>query len=154
VRSGPAWRASAREQQRQAKAATHRQRKFYFGPLLIFVFLVIELLLGTRILFQATSQNPEWWPFALDLKLTEFLVSPFRDLRPEPEMKETGIVEFATLVAFEAYLVTALALIFLIQLVHISAWFVRRGRRDRRARLSVVEPAAMAEQEPAQAEAA
>jgi hypothetical protein len=141
VRSGPAWRASAREQQRQAEVTTHKPRKLYIGPLVIIVFFVIEMLIGTRILFQATSQNPNWWPFALDLKLTDVLVSPFRDIQAEPEVKQTGVVEFAALVAFEAYLIAALALLFLIQVVHILAWFVRRGRRGRTPALAVVETA-------------
>ena len=140
VRSGPAWRASAKEQQRRPEASTQRHPKFYIGPLVIFAFLVIEMLLGTRILFQATSQDPNWWPFALDLKLTDVLIQPFRDIRPEPEVKETGVVEFAVLVAFEAYLIAALVLLFVIQVVHILAWFVRRGRRHPLPVISTIEP--------------
>jgi hypothetical protein len=154
VRSGPAWRASAKEQQRQAQATKRPPRKLYIGPLIIAIFLVIEMLLGTRILFQATSQDPTWWPFAWNLKLTDVLISPFLDVRPEPTVKETGVVEFATLVAFEAYLIAALALLLLIQVVHIFAWIFRRGRRSNRPVLTVIEGSPLAAEEPSQAEAA
>jgi hypothetical protein len=143
VRTGPAWRASAREQQRHARALRDGPRKFYVGPLLILLFLGIEALLGARIVGQATSQSADVWPFSFVFWLTDFLVQPFRDIRPEPALKETGIVEFATLIAFEAYLVAFLVLIFLIQVVHISAWFVRRARRRAQASLATVEPVAV-----------
>ncbi|MGE0058568.1 MAG: hypothetical protein AB7P33_14745 [Dehalococcoidia bacterium] len=139
AQTGPAWRASARETQRQA-TRTRGHRKFYTGPILILLFIVVELLLIGRIAGQATSQDPQWSPFATLLWLTDYLVLPFRDLRPEPALKDTGVVEFATLVAVEAYLVAFLALIFLIQLVHICAWFVRRSRRNNRPTLSTVDP--------------
>lgn len=141
ARTGPAWRASAHEQQLHAGTLRHGARKFYTGPLLILLFLAIEALLGARIVGQATSQDPAIFPFSFVFWLTDLLVLPFRDLRPEPAIKETGIVEFATLVAFEAYLVAFLVLIFLIQVVHITAWFVRRSRRRSRPALVTVEQA-------------
>jgi hypothetical protein len=118
--------------------------------------VLVEALLATRIAGQATSQDPDWWVFGGLLTLTDVLVSPFRDIKPEPSFKETGVVEFATLVAFEAYLVAGLALIFLIQLVHIGAWFVRRARRSSKPALTLmepvlVEPAAVPQQEGSQA---
>jgi hypothetical protein len=138
ARTGPAWRASAREQQQQAAGSKHGPRKFYTGPILIVIFLGIEVLLGTRIIGQATSQAPDVFPFSAVFLTTDYLVLPFRNLRPEPDWKETGIVQFATLVAFEAYLIAFLALIFLVQVVHIAAWFVRRGRRNASAKLAAV----------------
>ena len=143
ARTGPAWRASAREQQRHARALRHGQRKFYAGPLLILLFLGVEALLGARIAAQATSQSSDLMPFSFVFWLSGYLVQPFRDIRPDPALKETGIVEFSTLVAFEAYLVFFLVLIFLIQVVHISAWFVRRARRRETPVLSSVETLAL-----------
>ncbi len=144
ARSFPAWRSRARSQpQHQAKDRVARKpRKLYIGPLLVMAFIVIEASLATRIAGQMTSQDPSWWAFGGLLAGTDVLVAPFRDLRPEPAMKETGVVEFSTLVAFEAYLVAFLALIFLIQLTHISAWFVRRARSGRRRRpaLALIHP--------------
>jgi hypothetical protein len=147
ARTGPAWRASAHEQQQHARTLRHGARKFYTGPLLILLFLAIEALLGARIAGQATSQNPAIFPFSFVFWLTDFLVLPFRNLQPEPAIKETGIVEFATLVAFEAYLVAFLVLIFLIQVVHITAWFVRRSRRRSGPVLVTVEQAPVSTQQ-------
>jgi len=106
-------------------------------------FIVIEALLATRIAGQATSQDPNWRVFGGLLTITDFLVAPFRDLRPEPVTKPTGVVEFSTLVAFEAYLVGFLVLIFLLQLTRISAWFIRRSRKPRRPSPTVVETPAL-----------
>lgn len=125
---GPAWRESARKQRKEAMARRRGARKFYTGPALIVVFAGIQLLLAARILGQVTSQDPSWWPFAAVLFVSDILVQPFRSIQAEPALKQTGVVEFASLVAFEAYLVAFLTLIFLIQVVHIGAWFVRRNR--------------------------
>ena len=155
ARPGRAWLARARpQQQRAAKTrVARRRRKLYIGPLLIMTFIVIEALLATRIAGQATSQEPNWWVFGGILTVTDVLVAPFRNLQPEPIVKDTGVVEFSTLVALEAYLVGFLALIFLIQLVHIGAWFFRGGRRSSKPALALMEsqPAAIGlEQESSQ----
>lgn len=127
--AGPEWRSSARRYDRSRYRAERARRKLYTGPILIAIFAAIEGLLALRILGQATSADTSSSLFRPVMVITDLLVAPFRDLRPEHTAKDTGIIEFSSLVAFEAYLVIGLALIFLIQVTRIAAWFITRKRR-------------------------
>lgn len=127
--AGPEWRSSARRYDRTRYRPERGRRKLYTGPLLVALFATIEGLLALRILGQATSTDPSSFPFRPVVALTNLLVAPFRNLRPEYTAKETGIIEFSSLMAFEVYLVAGLALIFLIQVTRITAWYVTRKRR-------------------------
>src|SRR6266540_3771203 len=73
---------------------------------------VIEALLGLRLWVQL-SNSPISGTTVLLMDVTNKLVSPFRSLDGVVPIKQTGILEFATLAAIEAYLVLALALVLL-----------------------------------------
>ena len=142
ARSGSLWRSrtATPEERGSDPASVKRRRKFYVGPLLMMVFVSIEALIATRIVGQATAQNPDWWVFGAVLTITDFLLQPFRDIRPEPALKETGVVEFTAILAFEAYLVAFLALIFLVQATRSCAWLLRSVQTPRHRALRVAEP--------------
>jgi hypothetical protein len=89
------------------------------GRLMWFLVLggiFVESLLAFRLWTQIRGQDVSSGLSGLAFEMSGFFVSPFRELEPTQPIKETGIIEFATLVAMEAYLIVAvggLVLLFL-----------------------------------------
>lgn len=78
------------------------------------VGLTIEALLGLRVWAQISNHSLHGGPLGLVFGLTDLLVQPFRSFEPSQPIRETGIIEIATLVAMEAYLIGTLALFFML----------------------------------------
>jgi hypothetical protein len=103
---------------------------------------VVEALLIGRIFVQL-AYDPEVTGLAgTVLMLTDPLVEPFRDLEGTAILHDTGVVEFATLTAMEAYLVATIAfviaLLFWSEFLHmyrrIATYFYERSERRKQVR--------------------
>jgi hypothetical protein len=103
--------------------------RYFVGRLAWIVFftgLTVEALLATRLWAQLTHQSITSGALAMVFDVTGFLISPFADMEPSQPIKSTGVLEFATLVALNAYLAATLAgllaLFILPKLVRLVLW--------------------------------
>jgi hypothetical protein len=96
------------------------------GPigLICLAGIIIEALLALRVWAQLTSQ-PESGVVSVILGVSGLLVAPFRGFEGSPPLQETGILEFATILAIEAYLVGWLAAVFIACSARVIAGDVR-----------------------------
>jgi uncharacterized membrane protein YciS (DUF1049 family) len=83
-----------------------------------FVFVtafIIEALLAARLWLQMTTNAPSSGLEALVISITDVLVSPFRGYETAViGERASGIFEFSTLVAVEAYLIGTLVIVLMI----------------------------------------
>jgi hypothetical protein len=104
---------------------------------IVAVAVVVEALLVGRMFVQLAYEPQVTGIAGTVLMLTDPLVSPFRELEGTAILHDTGVVEFATLTAMEAYLVGTivfvLALLFWSEFLHmyrrVAAYFYERGQR-------------------------
>jgi hypothetical protein len=98
---------------------------------LVAVVIVQALLLG-RLWLQLTSQDVESGLRGTLFSITNELVQPFTGLEPSEPIKSTGILEFATLVAIEVYLVIAASILILAFILRSALSLIQRGEgKDR-----------------------
>jgi hypothetical protein len=112
----------------RVKRKTDGQVHLPIGRLILLVLLaclVVEGLLGVRLWAQLTSQpiDEGSLPFVFDT--TGYLVSPFTEFEPSSPIRETGILEISTLIAMQAYLIAAAALVLVIMVIggFVRLWF-------------------------------
>lgn len=107
--------------------------KITTGRLMLLALLggaAIEALLGARLWAQLTAQSVDSGILLLVFDATEPLVSPFRGYEPSLPIKQTGILELATLIAIQAYLIAAIALLLLIGVLSAVIRFFFAPRRE------------------------
>ena len=115
--------------------------------------VALEAVLAGRAFIQLTYEPQINGTAETILDKTDGLVAPFRALEGTTPLRETGVVEFATLATMEAVLigvvVIVLALTFWSEMLHlvrrILAYFERRGERE----AADEEPVATSETPPA-----
>jgi hypothetical protein len=103
------WAPRAAETAQHAAGAALNPR-YLLGRLTWFIILggiVIEALLAVRLWAQLTSQAATEQPLSYVFSATDFLIGPFRSAETAQPIRETGVLEFSTLVAMEAYLAAA-----------------------------------------------
>jgi hypothetical protein len=76
--------------------------------LVLLTGLVVEGLLAFRLWVQITNQSLTSSAMSLLFEASTFLISPFASMETTQPIKDTGVLEFATLVALEAYLAATL----------------------------------------------
>lgn len=84
----------------------------------------IVALLALRVWLQLTGDTGAGGLTGLGYGLTGVLVAPFRSFEPQTTIKDSGILEFSSLVAMEAYLIAtmlALAVLFTLRLAAFAA---------------------------------
>jgi hypothetical protein len=93
--------------------------------LVLLACLVVEGFLGVRLWAQLTSQpiDEGSLPFVFDT--TDYFISPFAEFEPSAPIRETGILEISTLIAMQAYLIAAAAIVLVIMVLGglIRLWF-------------------------------
>ena len=77
--------------------------------LVLLTGLTIEALLAYRLWVQLTSQTLTSGALSLLFDVSTFLITPFASMETTTPIKTTGVLEFSTLVALEAYLAATLA---------------------------------------------
>lgn len=112
------------------------------GRLTVYVFfagLVVQALLLTRVWLQLMGNTEQGGIVGHAYDASGVLTSPFTSFEPSTPIKDSGILEFSSLVAIEAYLVvTMLALTILMTLrlaVLGGTTLFRHTRKSREARM-------------------
>jgi hypothetical protein len=112
---------------------------------IVAAMVAIEALLVGRLFVQLAYEDRITGVAGTVLTLTDPLVAPFTDLEGTYILHDTGVVQFATLTAMEAYLVGTIvfviALLFWSEFLHmyrrVATYFYERSERRKR---SVAEP--------------
>ncbi|MPZ48370.1 MAG: hypothetical protein GEU75_03500 [Dehalococcoidia bacterium] len=110
MRSWSEWAPKLMESSKDVLAAAFKVRYLAgrLAWLVLLAGLIVEGLLAARLWAQLTRQSLETWLMRSVFSATDFLISPFQDLEPSQSIRMTGVLEFATLVAMEVYLVAIL----------------------------------------------
>ncbi len=116
-------------------------------PWVTMVFLtgfLIEAMLAGRLWLQLTNEDTDATGLkALLVSVTDFLVSPFKGYESTVlTERSSGVFEFSTLVAVEAYLIATLAIVLAIVGIRFMSFFTEqavavRKRQELRARTSI-----------------
>jgi hypothetical protein len=116
---------------------------------LVALCFAVEILLGARVFTQVAYKEDVGGIAGTLLSETDMLVAPFENFEGSPVLHDTGVVEFATLTAMEAYLVLTIgiviSLMFWSEFLHmyrrVRDFFIARSlRRQARAAMQEVEP--------------
>lgn len=97
----------------------------------------IVALLALRVWLQLTGETAAGGIVGFGYELSGALTDPFRHFEPSTPMKDSGVLEFSTFVAMEAYLIAtlmALTLLFSLRLTFFAAPRMLRAARSARAR--------------------
>jgi hypothetical protein len=86
-------------------------KRITFVTFILFCAVLVEGLLALRVWAQLTGRPIDTEEMSLLFKVTRELASPLVMVTHEAPLETTGIVDFTVLVAMEAYLIAALALI-------------------------------------------
>jgi hypothetical protein len=121
---GMRWRARPPElssaDEGEQKRGQSRARRLPVGSLLLLAMatgLLIEALLGVRLWAQLTSQPVNGGLLEAVFDVTKPLVSPFDKYEPSRPIRETGILEIATLIAMQVALVATAVVMLIVVLV-------------------------------------
>lgn len=104
--------------------------------------LVVQAVLLTRVWLQLVGDTDRGGVAGFAYGLSDTLVAPFHRFEPFPPTQEQGILEFASLVAIEAYLVATMLVITVLLTLRLALLggrtVVRHSRRRAAARISSV----------------
>lgn len=120
---GMRWRARPRAlspadegEQKRSPGRAGRLPIGYLVLLALVAGLATEALLGVRLWAQLTSQTVDGGLLAAVFDVTHPLVSPFDKYEPSRPIRETGILEIATLIAMQVTLVATAVVMLVIVL--------------------------------------